>query len=220
MSQPLSCEQVRDVDRRAVEDFKMPSVLLMENAGRGAVDVLEAEGIGGPIVICAGKGNNGGDGFVMARHLENRGHLVRVLLFSDPSALRGDAAINFEILKAANTPLEVFANAADAGTLADRFRSADWIVDALLGTGTQGGIREPFLTIIHAMNNSSAKVLAVDLPSGMDADTGQPVGACVKADVTATFAARKIGFDAPLASNLTGAVHVVDIGVPRRALED
>src|SRR5688572_11185938 len=98
MSEPLSREQVRNVDLRAVEDYKMPSVLLMENAGRGAVDVLEAEGIGGPIVICAGKGNNGGDGFVMARHLENRGRDVRVLVFCDPETLQGDAAINFQIL--------------------------------------------------------------------------------------------------------------------------
>jgi NAD(P)H-hydrate epimerase len=92
-------------------------------------------------------------------------------------------------------------------------------VDALLGTGTQGAIREPFLSVIQAINDSSAKVLAVDLPSGMDCDTGQPLGACIQADVTATFVARKIGFDAPGASILTGAIHVVDIGVPRRALD-
>ncbi len=214
-SQPLSREQVRDVDLRAVEDFYMPSILLMENAGRGAAEVLESQGINGPILICAGKGNNGGDGFVMARHLENRGHEVRVLLFCDPKTLKGDAAINFQILEAANTPLEVWAAKVGATPLSKRLRGADWIVDALLGTGTQGEIRDPFATIIQAINQSSAKVLAVDLPSGMDCDTGQPLGPCVKADVTATFVARKIGFDAPGASNLTGVVHVVDIGVPR-----
>lgn len=217
-SQPLSREQVRDVDRRAVEEYHMPSVLLMENAGRGAVEVLEAQGITGPIVVCAGKGNNGGDGFVMARHLENHGHEILVLLFCDPTTLQGDAAINFQILVAAKTPVEIWDGEVNSKQLADRLRGADWIVDALLGTGTKGEIREPFVMIIEAINQSQAKVLAVDLPSGMDCDTGKPLGACIKANVTATFVARKIGFDAEGAMNLTGDVHVVEIGVPRRVL--
>jgi NAD(P)H-hydrate epimerase len=219
MTMPLSRDQVRDVDRRAVEDFNMPSILLMENAGRGAADVLESQGIHGPIVICAGKGNNGGDGFVMARHLENRGHDVSVLLFCGPEKLQGDAAVNFQILTAAKTPFEVWGAEVNADKLSDRLRGAEWIVDALLGTGAKGEIREPFVSIIEAINQASAKVLAVDLPSGMDCDTGKPLGVCIKADATATFVARKIGFDAPGAANLTGSVHVVEIGVPRCALE-
>jgi NAD(P)H-hydrate epimerase len=219
-SQSLSRNQVRDVDRRAAEVYKMPTILLMENAGRGAADVLESAGINGLVVICAGKGNNGGDGFVIARHLENRGHKVRVLLFCDPESLAGDARINYEILRAANTPLEAWGTEVDAGRLPKQLRDADWIVDALLGTGTKGEIREPFSTVIRAINHSPAKKLAVDLPSGMDADTGLPLGDCIKADITATFVARKIGFDAPEASNLTGRVHVVEIGVPRCALAD
>jgi NAD(P)H-hydrate epimerase len=220
LNQPMSRNQVRDVDRRAVEVYKMPSVILMENAGRGAADVLESAGISGPIVICAGKGNNGGDGFVMARHLENRGYNARVLLFCEPEALRGDAEINYQILKAAHAPLDVWGSELSERDLSERLNAADWIVDALLGTGTQGEIREPFCTIIQAINRSTAKVLAVDLPSGMDCDTGRSLGVCIKADVTATFVARKIGFDAPEASNLTGEVHVVDIGVPRCAITE
>ena len=92
----MSREEVRAVDRRAVAEYKMPSILLMENAGRGAVEVLEAAGMAGPVVVCAGKGNNAGDGFVIARHLENRRHVVRVLLFCEPADLKGDAAINFQ----------------------------------------------------------------------------------------------------------------------------
>ena len=218
LSQAMTRDQVRDVDRRAVEDFQMPSLLLMENAGRGAVDVLESAGIQGPIIVCAGKGNNGGDGFVMARHLENRGYDVRVLLFTDPDSLRGDAEVNYRILQAAKTPLDFLGSELDRDRLTGRLDGADWIVDALLGTGTQGEIREPFSSIIRAINQSPAKVLAVDLPSGLDCDTGQPLGECIRANVTATFVARKIGFDSPGASNLTGEVHVVDIGVPRRAI--
>ncbi len=214
----MSRDEVRDVDRRAVDDFKMPSIVLMENAGRGAADVLEAKGIAGPVVVCAGKGNNGGDGFVMARHLENRGHQVRVLLFCDSADLKGDAAVNFQILTAAQTPGEVLGASFEDQQLSDQLHEAGWIVDALLGTGTKGEIREPFGRIIQGINRSTAKVLAVDLPSGMDCDTGQPLGECVRADLTATFVARKMGFDQPGASNLTGDVHVIDIGVPRRAL--
>ncbi len=216
----MSRDEVRDIDRRAVADYKMPSLLLMENAGRGAAEVLEAAGIAGPVVVCAGKGNNGGDGFVIARHLENRGREVRVLLFCNPADLQGDAAVNFQILAAAQTPVDVLGADFTDEELTGPLSGAGWIVDALLGTGTKGEIREPFGRIIQAINRSAAKVLAVDLPSGMDCDTGEPLGECIRADLTATFVARKVGFDQPGASNLTGEVRVVDIGVPRRALGD
>ncbi|MCA9070556.1 MAG: NAD(P)H-hydrate epimerase, partial [Planctomycetaceae bacterium] len=199
--QVMSREQVRDVDRRAVDEFKMPSLLLMENAGRGAAEVLMSAGIAGPVLVCAGKGNNGGDGFVIARHLENHGHEVHVLLFSDPEQLQGDAEINYRILEAAKTPVEVwvkeFPTEQLTEKLTDRLRSADWIVDALLGTGMRGEVRAPFDAIIRAINQSSARVLAVDLPSGMDCDTGDPLGVCIQAELTATFVARKKGFENP-----------------------
>lgn len=217
--QVMSRDQVRDVDRRAVEEFKMPSLLLMENAGRGAAEVLHAAGIAGPVFICAGKGNNGGDGFVIARHLENRGHEVRVLLFGDPEKLQGDAEINYRILEAAGTPIEIWGKDFSPEKLAEHLKAADWVVDALLGTGMQGEIRAPDDAIIQAINQSADKVLAVDLPSGMDCDTGDPLGVCIQATRTATFVARKKGFENPKSSNLTGEIHVIDIGVPKRALE-
>ena len=213
----MSRDQVRDVDRRALEQFRMPSLLLMENAGRGAAQRLEQLGVSGQVVICAGKGNNGGDGFVIARHLENHGHNVRVLLFSSPDGLEGDALTNYRILEAACTPLAVISPDVQ-NTVPRVLAEADWIVDALLGTGTRGQVREPFSTAIRQINESGRKVLAVDLPSGLDCDTGEPLGCCVRADHTVTFVARKIGFDRPGAADLVGAVHVVDIGVPRAAL--
>lgn len=215
----MSRNEVRDVDRRAVEDFKMPSVLLMENAGRGAAEVLVSAGIDGPVFICSGKGNNGGDGFVIARHLENRGYEVVVLLLGDPEKLKGDAEINFRILEAAGTPIEVWSEGLNSPKLMDRLQTADWVVDALLGTGMRGDIRPPYDVIIPAINRTSAKVLAVDLPSGMDCDTGDPLGDCIEAQLTATFVARKKGFENPQATKLTGEIHVVDIGVPKRALD-
>jgi len=212
---PLSRAEVRDVDRRAIEKFGMPGIVLMENAGRGAAELLAQLGIAGRVVICAGRGNNGGDGFVIGRHLENRGFDVRVLLFADSQTLQGDAATNFHILRAAGTPIFEYHAATKLNTWAADLRSCAWIVDALLGTGMQGTVREPTATVIHHINDAGVPVFAVDLPSGLDCDTGQPLGVCVRAAHTATFVARKLGFDGPGTAQFTGEVHVVDIGVPR-----
>ena len=214
----LTREQVREIDRRAIEDYGLPGVVLMENAGRGVAELLVRLGIAGPVVLCAGRGNNGGDGFVIARHLENRGDDVRVLLFCDPGDLRGDAAVNYRVLEKAGTPLGIMGTAPDADELDEELARADWIVDALLGTGTQGQIREPYITTIQRINAAGKKVLAVDLPSGLDCDTGRPLGDCLRADHTATFVAIKQGFEAPGADQWTGTVHVIDIGVPRKLL--
>lgn len=209
----LNRDQVRDVDRRAIEEYGMLGLVLMENAGRSAAELLKSIGIAGPVVICCGKGNNGGDGFVIARHLENAGIDVHVVLCVDPASLTGDALTNLEILRRARSSI--------AFTPIDwkqELDQADWIVDALLGTGTQGTLREPYISAATAINDARKKVLAVDLPSGLDCDTGQPLGCCVRADHTATFVARKPGFDVPGASQWTGQVHVLDIGVPRALL--
>ena len=215
----LSRDEVRDIDRRAIEEFGLPGVVLMENAGRGTAELLVTLGIGGSVVVCAGKGNNGGDGFVIARHLENRGYPVKVLLFCKPEELTGDAAINFRVIEAAGTPLRILGDAPLPRDLTAELAAADWVVDALLGTGARGEVREPMAGVIHEINKAPARVLAVDLPSGMDCDTGRPLGVCVRARHTATFVARKKGFDEPGASDWTGIVHVVDIGVPRMMLE-
>lgn len=218
MPRSLTRDQVRDVDVRAIQQYGLPGIVLMENAGRGAAELVIRIGITGPVVVCAGKGNNGGDGFVIARHLELRGIAVSVLLFCQPTDLTGDAAINYRVLEAAGIPRVVLGAAPGAAELGALLSPADWIVDALLGTGTKGTIREPFLTAIGTINRAGRMVLAIDLPSGMDCDTGQPLGTCVRADHTATFVARKVGFDAPGAEQLTGQVHVIDIGVPKRLL--
>lgn len=214
----MSRDEVRDVDRRAIEEFGLPGVVLMENAGRGCVDWLDELGISGRVVICAGRGNNGGDGFVIARHLENRGGDVRVLLFADPNHLQGDAAINYQVIDRAGTSIRIV-NAETPDEEVDReLDDADWIVDALLGTGTRGSLREPFPAIINAINQAPARTLAIDLPSGLDCDTGLPVdpqhSIAVQADFTATFVARKLGFENPAAATFTGEVRVIDIGVP------
>lgn len=215
----LTRAQVREVDRRAMADYGLPGLVLMENAGRNAANLLRELGVQGPVAICCGKGNNAGDGFVIARHLENSGLDVRVLLATAASSLTGDAATYFAVLRRAGTP---FVDApADMGTAwRGALERADWIVDALLGTGTVGIVREPFARAIAAINAANRKVLAVDLPSGLDCDSGAVLGDCVRAHHTATFVARKPGFDVSGASKFTGEVHVLDIGVPRALLRD
>jgi len=211
----LSRVAARDVDRRAIEEFGIPGIVLMENAGLGCAELLMTLGVSGPVLICAGKGNNGGDGFVIARHLQRHGVTVRVLLFCRPEELRGDAAIEFRILESIRVPIRIVADEASFANLADELASASWIVDALLGTGTRGQIREPFLTAIQSINEAEAPVLSVDLPSGMDCDTGAPLGVCVIARETATFVAPKEGFQNQASRTYTGTVHVIDIGIAR-----
>ena len=215
----MTRQQVREIDRRAIDEYGLPGIVLMENAGRGTAELLIRLGIHRDVVICAGRGNNGGDGFVIARHLENHGHKVRVLVFVDPQALRGDAAINYRVLVAGGTPMQVFSGTPAEEELASALQGAGWIVDALLGTGMQGTVREPFATAIAAINSGGTSVLAVDLPSGLDCDIGEPLGCCVRADHTATFVAPKRGFDNPASRQWTGTVHVIDIGAPRLLLE-
>ncbi|MFO1022493.1 MAG: NAD(P)H-hydrate epimerase [Planctomycetales bacterium] len=217
---PLTCAQAREIDVRAVRDYGIPSLLLMENAGRNAAELLLQLGIRGPVVICAGKGNNGGDGFVIARHLRNKGIDVRLFLFASPSELRGDAAVNYQILHAAGWTGTVLTHFPHALTeLSSQFATADWIVDALLGTGASGVLREPFAAVVSTMNESGKKILAVDLPTGLDADTGQPGPVCVRATHTATFVAPKIGFSNPAAQPFLGQLHVLDIGIPAVMLD-
>jgi NAD(P)H-hydrate epimerase len=216
MADIISREQVRTLDRRAMDEFGVPGVVLMENAGRGAADVLWRLGVAGRVVVCCGKGNNGGDGFVIARHLDNRGAAVRVLFFGRPQDLTGDAAVNFEVVRRSGLPLTVVADAGPALELDD----AEWVVDALLGTGVTGPARPPLDRVIAAINHSAAKVLAVDLPSGLDCDTGLPLGPCVRALYTVTFVARKKGFANPAAKEWLGEVHVVDIGAPRVLVQE
>ena len=216
----LSRDEVRDLDRRAIEDFGLPGVVLMENAGRGVAELLLRLGIQGQVVVCCGRGNNGGDGFVIARHLDNAGAAVRVLLFAKPEELTGDAAVNYHVLARSGPPIAVIPPSAfDADQLRQELTLADWIVDALFGSGLAGPLRPPFDQVVTVINAAAARVLAVDIPSGLDGDTGQPLGPTVRAHHTATIAAMKKGFTQPAAKPWLGRVHVIDMGLPRRIVD-
>jgi NAD(P)H-hydrate epimerase len=216
----LSRDEARALDRRVIDEFGVPGVVLMENAGRGVAELLLRIGVQGQVVVCCGRGNNGGDGFVIARHLDNAGVLVRVLLFAKPDELTGDAAINYHILARSGPSIRIMAPSEfDAEQLRQELAVADWIVDALFGSGLSGPLRPPFDQIVAMINAAAARILAVDIPSGLDSDTGQPLGPTIRAHHTATIAAMKHGFTQPAAQPWLGRVHVVEMGMPRRILD-
>ena len=216
----ITRQQSRRLDQRAMEEYGLPGLVLMENAGRGVADRLCGLGIAGPVVIACGKGNNAGDGLVIARHLDLRGYAVRVLLWADPADLTGDAAANFRILQKCDVPIVRFGARHDASATESHLAGATWIVDALLGTGASGEPRPPLDSVIDQLNAAAAPKLAVDLPSGLDCDTGQAARHTIRARHTCTFVAPKPGFLATGADRYTGQVHVLDIGAPRKLVEE
>jgi len=219
---PLTREQVRQIDRIAIEQYGIPGVVLMENAGRGtAQHVMEMLGgaEGKRIVAACGGGNNGGDGFVIARHLHNAGADVTVLMAAEPDRLSGDAATNFRIIQAMGLPVMPARTAEQITQASDALAGADAIIDALLGTGFAGQVREPLDDLIEHINAAGqrgVKVVAVDIPSGLDCDTGLPGGIAVRASLTVTFVAPKVGMLEPAAADYVARLVVVDIGVPSR----
>ncbi|MCK6455073.1 MAG: NAD(P)H-hydrate epimerase [Phycisphaerae bacterium] len=219
---PLTRAAVREIDRRAVEEFGVPGLVLMENAGRGAAHLIQGL-LRGPrgarVAIACGGGNNAGDGFVIARHLHNAGIEVELLLAVDPARLSGDAATNCDIVSRMRIPTAPLWDEAGLAANLPRLQLAQVVVDALLGTGSSGAPRPPMDRVIRAINQlSAATVVAIDLPSGLDCDTGVPADPTVRANMTITFVAPKVGFAERGAAAYTGKVHVVDIGAPRELL--
>lgn len=211
---PLTFDEVRQVDRDAIEQLGIPGLLLMENAARGACQVIHRLGPFRRIVIVAGPGNNGGDGLAIARLLAADSIPSETLLIRGGKNLSVDAAANHSFLIRSGMPL-IDGSAPEAVPLLAGLSPQDLIVDAILGTGIRGVVASPFSDVIHSINQSSANVLAIDLPSGMNGDTGLPCGICVQADHTVTFVAEKTGFQNPDARQLTGPVTVCPIGLPQ-----
>lgn len=224
----LTVEQMRAVDRGAVENDGVPSLLLMENAGRGVAEIVRAR-LGprraprrpvstgsseeGSVVVVCGSGNNGGDGFVVARHLAIAGVETRVLLAHARDRVRGDAAIMLGALRASpSVSVTEMGDCADVDRWRTALAGADVVVDAIFGTGLRAKIEGSAEAAVRAINEAPALRIAVDVPSGIDADTGRSMGTAVRADVTATIGAAKLGL---IVDPETGAgdVEVVPLGV-------
>ncbi len=210
----LSAEESRNVDWLAKSQGHIMGIVLMENAGRGIAQILLAENPKGKVVICCGRGNNGGDGFVIARHLNAAGVDVQVLLFANPKELMGDACMNHAIIAHSDIPMKVLISPSRED-LKSIFKDAVWVVDAIVGTGQKGILRSPFDIVVRQINESGVKVLAVDLPSGLDADTGIASDPTIKATITATMVTLKTGFQNPEAQYYLGKLMVVGIGLPK-----
>ncbi len=208
----LDAPRMRAVDRWAIEQQGVPSLELMERAGEGVVHAVERVAPDGPVAVVCGKGNNGGDGFVAARLLRQTGREVHVVCTSAPEQLSGDARINFDLLSCDWALLCEDARAGEA------IRRATAVVDALLGTGFGGAPRGPVAEAIEAVNeavDAGAHVVSVDVPSGVDASTGEVAGTAVRAECTVTFHAAKPGLWVHPGKRHAGETVVIDIGIPR-----
>jgi NAD(P)H-hydrate epimerase len=211
---------LRELDRRAVEEFHIPILVLMENAGRAVAEAAlkMTRGKGGVLVLC-GPGNNGGDGLVAARHLHNAGMAVTVILLSPREAYKDATGAQLKIVDAMKLPVEVLS----AGH--EEFR--DWhveagpediVIDALFGTGLSRAVEGVAADLIRAVNSSRRRVIAVDIPSGLDCDTGAQLGVAVRAVETVSFCGVKKGFSSSGGKEFCGKVVVADIGAPRELM--
>jgi NAD(P)H-hydrate epimerase len=210
---------MRAFDAHAIEQGRTPGLLLMENAGRGAADVVEREMLGGVargkrVVLVCGVGNNGGDGFVIARHLLIRGALAAVFLVGDPDHMVSDARVQLDAWTGLGGTVRTMSEGTSEAAWSVALSDVDVIVDALLGTGLARPVEGVLADAVRAMNARAAPCLAVDVPSGLDADTGCVLGVAVQAAVTATFAHMKLGLLTPTGASLGGKRIVVDVGVP------
>ncbi len=211
----LSRDQIRLLDRHAIDVCKVPSLVLMENAGRGAAEVIEGRLSQKPgrVVIVAGPGNNGGDGFVVARRLSLRGHDVRVFLAGTRDRLKGDALANHDAWVGVGGAVDVVGEL-DVERVRAETSTAHVVVDALFGTGLDRAITGFNAKLVEVMDAVRDRLVALDVPSGMDANTGQALGPVLRARDTVTFAFSKLGLATSIGAERAGRVTVVDIGVP------
>jgi len=219
----VTADEMREMDRQTIESFGLPGRILMENAGRGATRILTdafGELAGRRIGVVAGRGNNGGDGFVIARYLKQKGVPVTVYLLSQRSKVQGDAAANLRLLDPLAVPVVEMAETASFQKHQPDMRCFDIWVDAILGTGLKSDVKGYFREVIDFINSLKKPIFAVDIPSGLNSDTGQPCGACIRADLTATFAFPKIGHVLYPGAAYTGRLKIVDIGIPPHVVEN
>lgn len=213
----LTAEQMQAVDRRTIDEIGIPGTVLMENAGRGVAEEIlrRFATVDSPrALVLAGKGNNGGDGYVVARHLLNRGWRVATLVLAERGAVRGDAEVNLAALEKCGGEVACVSDDAALVKWLDAGDEFTVLVDALFGTGLTKPVGGIYQQAITWLNEQAAPVVAVDIPSGVDASTGRILGLAVKATVTVTFAFAKIGQVSYPGAGKVGELVTVDIGVP------
>ncbi len=217
MMKILTGEQMRTLDQKAIRELGIPGIILMENAGRGVFEHMldfwqdiDSKKIG----ICCGGGNNGGDGFVVARYLMNRGQKPEVFLFADQKKVRGDAKINLDILINTGGRVYVIPDQDALNTYKDILGKCHIIVDAIFGTGLKPPVTGFLAETIQFINGLQKEIVAVDIPSGLGSDSPKITGSCIKANLTVTFALPKVSHLLPPAMDMVGDLRIVDIGIP------
>lgn len=218
----LTAEEMRELDRRTIEEMGVPGIVLMENAGRAVAEVVmeHLEGVESPVVcILAGRGNNGGDGLVVARHLHQKGVEVEVFLFGQREQVQGDARTNLEAALRIGIPITFVTEPASLEAVRLALQRATLAVDALLGTGSQGAPRGLLAEAVRLLNKAAVPVIAVDLPTGIDSDTGAVPGEAVEAKTTVTFGCSKVGLHVFPGAAFAGQVKVADIGIPPKVVQ-
>ena len=211
----LTAAEMREADRRCIEDLGIPGAVLMNNAGAAVFNHISK----GPVGIVCGKGNNGGDGFVVARLALLAGYETEVVLLAAPDELRGDALEFMKIYRRLGGRMISIADEANTVQALGNLANCAVLVDAMLGTGITGEVHGKVRAAIDAWP-PGIRTIAVDLPSGMHTDTGEPLGACIRAVLTVTFQFPKRGFDNVHAAEFTGEVVVADIGIPSACADD
>jgi hydroxyethylthiazole kinase-like uncharacterized protein yjeF len=214
----MTRDEARAFDAWAINTIGVPGVVLMENAGRSCAELIEEKlenASDTKVCIFCGTGNNGGDGYVIARHLLNSGYNVKIAIFGSRDRIKGDAKTNLDILLALQQPVEQMDPHTPniAGRIEEFASDTDMIVDGILGTGLAGEVKDGYKQIIETINSLECPVLAIDIPSGLDCDTGEPLGVAVKADYTVTFGALKKGFTSLEAARYNGEIYIASIGV-------
>ena len=221
----LTAAQMAEVDRLTTERYKIPSLLLMENAGRSLADELEraARNLNRKrVLVLCGKGNNGGDGLVVARYLFLRGARPEILMFGEPDKIRGDPLVNWEIVRSLGLPIHVLSSAESSREFLRQLDPCDIVVDALFGTGLTKPVGGEFVEAVEWINRAAEHgfVAAVDIPSGLFADSPEIPGPAVNANLTVTFSALKLALVMPPAADRAGKVVVAPIGSPPALLEN
>jgi hydroxyethylthiazole kinase-like uncharacterized protein yjeF len=213
----MSRSEVRAFDAWAINTLGIAGTVLMENAGRSCAELIKKKlaGVSKPkVCIFCGTGNNGGDGYVIARHLLNSGFDVVVVLCGDRNKIKGDAKTNLDILEKMGQPINILDLKGNIPKQVKAFTSgASLLVDAIFGTGLSGRLSDEYKQLLESINARNIPILAVDIPSGLDCDTGEPLGAAIRASWTVTFVAVKKGFRAANAAEYTGEIFVASIGV-------
>jgi NAD(P)H-hydrate epimerase len=216
------CQEIRELDILAIEHVGVPGIVLMENASRAVAECVYSALLNpakSHVLVLCGPGNNGGDGFAAARHLRNAGVGVTVALAAPREKSRGDAGLNLAIFERMEGEILNANDPDQMKQIEELAGSTDVIVDALLGTGSTGAPRGLSADLIRLANaESHARRVAVDIPSGLEADSGKLNDPCFKADATVTFVAPKIGFAEPAAREVVGRLLVADIGAPRELI--